>query len=124
MVKNGASSHKTNYIDIFPEILNLEGLCWFKSYNDFAEWVDFAYWWSCIGKGLLCSLCSRLVSVHSCFSNLMGKREAKQLIKQIIVHFFKKFNPKKANLRMVSTIILFTVLLIFPMKRAQVSNAV
>ena len=23
--KNGASSHKTNYIDIFPEILNLEG---------------------------------------------------------------------------------------------------
>ena len=25
MVKNGASSHKTNYIDIFSEILNLEG---------------------------------------------------------------------------------------------------
>ena len=53
--KNGASSHKTNYIDIFPEILNLEGrqkIYWFKSYGDFAEWVDFAYWWSCIRKGL------------------------------------------------------------------------
>ena len=25
MVKNGASSHKTNYIDIFSEILNLGG---------------------------------------------------------------------------------------------------
>ena len=25
---------------------------WFKSYGDFAEWVDFVYWWSCIGKGL------------------------------------------------------------------------
>ena len=25
MVKNGSSSHKTNYIDIFSEILNLEG---------------------------------------------------------------------------------------------------
>ena len=25
MVKNGASSHKTNYIDILSEILNLEG---------------------------------------------------------------------------------------------------
>ena len=25
MVENGASSHKTNYIDICPEILNLEG---------------------------------------------------------------------------------------------------
>ena len=24
----------------------------FKSYGDFAELVDFAYWWSCIGKGL------------------------------------------------------------------------
>ena len=25
---------------------------WFKSYADFAEWVDFDYWWSCIRKGL------------------------------------------------------------------------
>ena len=24
---------------------------WFKSYVDFAEWVDSAYWWSFIGKG-------------------------------------------------------------------------
>ena len=24
----------------------------FKSYGNFAEWVDFAYWWCCIGKGL------------------------------------------------------------------------
>ena len=25
--------------------------CWFKSYNDFADWVDFAYWWGCSGGG-------------------------------------------------------------------------
>ena len=25
---------------------------WFKSYSDFAEWVDFAHWWSFIRKGL------------------------------------------------------------------------
>ena len=25
---------------------------WFKSYGDFDERGDFAYWWSCIGKGL------------------------------------------------------------------------
>ena len=25
---------------------------WFKSYGDFAELVDFAYWWRCIRKGL------------------------------------------------------------------------
>ena len=25
---------------------------WFKSNRDFAGGVDFAYWWSCIGKGL------------------------------------------------------------------------
>ena len=59
-VQNGASSHKTNYIDIFSEILNLKGY-WFKRYGYFSEWVDFAYWWSCIGKGLPCSLRSRLV---------------------------------------------------------------
>ena len=25
---------------------------WFKSNGHFTEGVDFAYWWSCIGKGL------------------------------------------------------------------------
>ena len=25
---------------------------WFQRYDDFAGGVDFAYWWSCIGKGL------------------------------------------------------------------------
>ena len=36
---------------------------WFKSYGDFAEWVNFACWWRCIGKGLqpaqqACFLCN------------------------------------------------------------------
>jgi hypothetical protein len=26
---------------------------WCKSFADFAQWVDFAFWWSFIGKGLL-----------------------------------------------------------------------
>jgi hypothetical protein len=30
----------------------VNGAFWFKNYGDFAEWVDFAYWWSFIGKGL------------------------------------------------------------------------
>ena len=25
---------------------------WFKSYGDFAKYVNFAYWWTFIGKGL------------------------------------------------------------------------
>ena len=25
---------------------------WFKSYSNFAEWVDVASWWRCFGKGL------------------------------------------------------------------------
>ena len=25
---------------------------WFNSNGDFAKWMGFAYWWSCIGKGL------------------------------------------------------------------------
>ena len=37
-------------------------LYWFKSYGDFATWVDFAYWLSSIGKGLPGNLRSRLVS--------------------------------------------------------------
>ena len=39
MIKNGAFSHKIDYVKNFSD-------------GDFAEWVDFAYWWSCIGKGL------------------------------------------------------------------------
>ena len=31
-------------------------LYWFKSYGHFAAWADFAYRWSCIRKGLPCSL--------------------------------------------------------------------
>ena len=52
---NSASSHKTNYIDLFQTLQILKGfklLYWFKSYGDFAEWTDFAYWWSSIRKGL------------------------------------------------------------------------
>ena len=55
MVKNSASRHKTNYIDIFADILNTEctkiavlvqKLRWFC-------WMGrFAYWWSFIIKGL------------------------------------------------------------------------
>ena len=29
-----------------------KSLYWFNSYNAFVEWVNSAYWWSCIGKGL------------------------------------------------------------------------
>ena len=44
MVRNGAFSHKIDYIKVFQEILNLQGHYWFKSYGNFAEWVDFSYW--------------------------------------------------------------------------------
>ena len=37
-----------------------KSLYWFKSYCNFAELVDFAYWMSCIRKGLPCSLHSRV----------------------------------------------------------------
>ena len=36
-VEDGAFSHKIDYV---------------TSYGDFAEWMDFAYWWSCIEEGL------------------------------------------------------------------------
>ena len=45
MVGDGAFSDKIDFITIFQEILNLKGHYMFKSYGDFAEWMDFAYWW-------------------------------------------------------------------------------
>ena len=58
MVEDGAFSHKIDYVTIFKEILNLEGLYWFKSYGDFAEWVNFAYWWSFSSKGSASAACA------------------------------------------------------------------
>ena len=40
---DGAFSHKINHVGKVLEILNLEGHYWFKSYSNYAEWVDFAY---------------------------------------------------------------------------------
>ena len=51
-VADGSFSHNIDYFTIFMEILNLKLHYWFKSYGDFAEGVDFAHWWSFIGKGL------------------------------------------------------------------------
>ena len=52
MVEDGAFSHKIDYVAIVLKILNLAGHhYWFKSYGDFAEWVDFTYWWSFSGGG-------------------------------------------------------------------------
>ena len=55
MVGDGASSHKIDYVRSFTDSKFQRASkthYYFKSYDDFAEWVDFAYWWSCIGKGL------------------------------------------------------------------------
>ena len=43
MVKDGAFSHKIDYVT--------KSHYWFKSYCNFAELVGFACWWKCIGKG-------------------------------------------------------------------------
>ena len=38
------------FLEISPRAPKLH--YWFKSYKHFAEWLGFACWWSCIGKGL------------------------------------------------------------------------
>ena len=55
-VAYGAFSHKIDDVTVF----RFTGY-WLKSYNDFAEWVDFAH---CPGRVYACSLRSRLVSKH------------------------------------------------------------
>ena len=56
MVKDGAFGHKIDYVPIFFGDSKSQRASklyyWFKSYGNFAEWVYFAYWWSCIGKGM------------------------------------------------------------------------
>ena len=54
MVKNGASSNKTKFTFFrdYESLRASKSLFWLQSYGDFAKWVDFAYWWSCIGTGL------------------------------------------------------------------------
>ena len=108
MVEDGAFGHKIDYI---MEILNLyrHPNCitffflflafWFKSYDDFVEWVDFAYQWSLLGGESVingatppslwtrCSRgCSTITSIHS-------------LIKwSFSSNIFQKHNPKPEEL--------------------------
>ena len=46
---------------------------WFKSYRNFAECVDFAYYWYCIGKGLraACKTVLFIISVYIFISILL-----------------------------------------------------
>ena len=57
MIEDGACSHEIDYVTIFLGDSKSQKVSklhyWFKSYGDFAEWVNFAYWRSFIGKGLL-----------------------------------------------------------------------
>ena len=47
MVRDGAFSHRIDYVAIFAEIPNLAGhLNHSTGSRVTAEWVDFAYWWS------------------------------------------------------------------------------
>ena len=46
LVSDEASSHNIDY----QRTSKLND--YFKSYRDFAEYVDFAYWWNCITKDL------------------------------------------------------------------------
>ena len=56
-VTDGAYCHKMDYVTIFlgdsKSRRASKSHYWFKSYGDFAEWVDSSHWWSFIGKGLL-----------------------------------------------------------------------
>ena len=53
MVEDSAFSHKIDYVNFCKgdsksqRASNLH--YWFKSYSNFAEWLDFAYWWSFSG---------------------------------------------------------------------------
>ena len=55
MVGDGAFSHKidyiANFVGYFKSPRASKSHYWFKRYGNFAEWMDFAYWWSFSGGG-------------------------------------------------------------------------
>ena len=70
MVKYGASSHKTNNIDIFPEIINLEGLLTLcmgsKVTAILLNGMDYAYWWSCMWERSALQLAQQACFLKMC----------------------------------------------------------
>ena len=53
MVEDCAFSHiYYNFVGESKSQMASKSHYWFKSYSNIAELVNFAYWWSCIGKGL------------------------------------------------------------------------
>ena len=60
-------SYKTHYVIVMKSFLNLEAhqnRIGFKSYSHFTERVDFAHYWSCIGKGLRLQPAWRLKKIY------------------------------------------------------------
>ena len=53
MVEDGTYSHKIDYVIIY----------WFKSYGNFAECVDFAYWWSFSSEGSASADCAAVAGL-------------------------------------------------------------
>ena len=61
MVEDGAFSHKIDYVNFLGDSKSRRASklhYWFKSYGYFAEWVDFAYWWSFSGEGSASAACA------------------------------------------------------------------
>ena len=60
MVEDGAFSHIMcyNFLGDSKSQRTSKSHYWFKRDGDFAEWVDFAYWWSFSGKGSASAACA------------------------------------------------------------------
>ena len=69
-IVDGAFSHKIDVVTDDSKSQRISKLqYWFKSYGIFAEWVDFAHWWSFIGKGLCLQPAQQACfpSISTCF---------------------------------------------------------
>ena len=73
MVEDSAFSNKIDYVAFFWAS---KSHYWFKSNGNIAEWVDFACWLSCIGKGLRAA-CKAGFFVY--WKNQPGRGKAKSL---------------------------------------------
>ena len=70
-----------------------KSLNWFKSYGKFAEWLDFAYWWSCTGKCLRLQPAKQACSIWKCISKLVLCNSILKKVSNMKVHIFSSPSP-------------------------------
>ena len=94
-VKDGASSHKIDYVVQVYNIINLKdnqnNITGSKVTTIFLNGGDFAYWWSCIGQGLCLTRYISLLTCHYMSHIITG---AHMSLHELTCHYMAHFTTR------------------------------